>query len=1203
MSVAVGAYYAPGFSLGSPHRMAIVLRAWRPYLVQHPLYCSIRRTTLNHPPTIGVLSPLVGGFYFGGILDGLTHAAHAAGCRVLAIQTQDAGLLHWAHVVPPPFHIPLAWQHVAGWIVILNAGNADYLQRLQGTGTPLVMVSQALPSVTCPVVFTENRIGLREAVTHLIEHGHRQIAFAGNMAQTDIQERFAAYQETLLAHHIQPDPRLVFPTDNNHETGGCRAAEQLLAAGLPSTAIVAGTDLTAIGIMKMLTAAGYSLPQDQAIVGFDDTAVALYSNPPLSSVRQRFDLLGRTAVDLLLAQLADEHVPPVHYSVPTTFVARESCGCTREAALTYVPPAKARGTDGWQAHVAQRLASVIVDHDSLKGSEPVQAVIRPMVAMLDAVLHGEALPSAASVRETWAAIYTLNPYHDTMLRVIEELRSAGRGLIIHSTTSNRDTRIHLEDFIHHATLELMQIQMQAQFTATHTVQSSLGSQSEITLKLLRSHEEDIRGLAWLQWTDASAGVLGMWNNRPTKQDDDQQLALVGAFHRDSAQLQALVGQQYALEEFPPAELLALAGADTDAVLFVIPVKLRTSNWGMLAVVGPVETRATGRETFNQCAALLSVALDHEVVLQSLREQRESLARAYQRERELVESIRVSEERYALAARAANDGLWDWNLLTNTIYYSARWKAMLGFDDDAIDPSPNEWLSRVHPDDQLRLARAIAGHRRGATPTLELEHRVRDQRGMYRWMLCRGLAVRDESQRATRVVGSLTDITDRKRLEERLLHDAWYDGLTGLPNRSLFLDRLERVITHSKRDADYRGAVLFLDLDGFKIVNDSLGHLVGNELLIGIAQRLTTSLRADDTVARFGGDEFALLLNSINDQPDLPDLIGRIQASLATPFQLLGHEVVVTASIGVATDLSTYTSAEDVLRDADIAMYRAKAAGKRTHAFFDVEMHAGAVNRLVIETELRRAIEQQEFELHYQPIVELATGRVIRFEALLRWQHPTRGLLAPAAFLPIAEETGLIIPLGRWIFWEACRQIRTWLDDELLEPTFSVSVNVAHKQFWHPELLPQILSALQANALDASILRLEITEAVIMSNPDAANRIMQQLHDQGIRLQIDDFGTGYSSLEALHHFPIEALKIDRSFVARLGVDRRSTELVRTIIMMGHNLGMDVIAEGIETDAHRRHLQRLHCPCGQGYHFATPLQANVIRTWLQDYGRGR
>ncbi len=590
-----------------------------------------------------------------------------------------------------------------------------------------------------------------------------------------------------------------------------------------------------------------------------------------------------------------------------------------------------------------------------------------------------------------------------------------------------------------------------------------------------------------------------------------------------------------------------------------------------------------------------MALDHEAALQSVQEQRESLAESYQRERELVESIRVSEERYALAARATNDGLWDWDLTTDTMYFSTRWKAMVGCRDDELGTSPEEWFSRVHRDDLPHLLDAINADLHGTGGPLEYEHRVRTAQGTYRWVLCRGLAVRDETtRRATRMVGSLTDITEHKLLEEQLRHDALYDSVTALPNRTLFFDRLARAIEHAKRRPDETFAVLFLDLYGFKVVNDSLGHLVGDKLLVQVAQSLTSYLRAGDSAARLGGDEFAILLTDVADARLLPSIAERLQEQLSMPFKLDEHSVVVSASIGIAISSTGYDRPEDVLRDADTAMYRAKALGKGTHAIFDVEMHARAVSRLRTETDLREALDARQLELHYQPIVALDNGHVAAVEALVRWRHPQRGLIVPNDFLPVAEETGLIVALGEWVLREACRQLKHWHDTVPRCDNLQVSVNVSHREFWQSRLMAQVEGALDTSGLAPHHLNLELTEGVVMHNPEAANRLLRKLHDRGLEIHVDDFGTGYSSLEALHRFPIGALKIDRSFVNRVRSDERSRELLRTMVMMGRSLGMDVIAEGIETADQREHLAMLRCHYGQGYFFSRPVRgADVPR----------
>jgi diguanylate cyclase (GGDEF)-like protein len=501
-----------------------------------------------------------------------------------------------------------------------------------------------------------------------------------------------------------------------------------------------------------------------------------------------------------------------------------------------------------------------------------------------------------------------------------------------------------------------------------------------------------------------------------------------------------------------------------------------------------------------------------------------------------------------------------------VFYSARWIALLECPGDAIGNTSEDWFGRVHPDDLASLLSAIEEHLVGRSSAVELEHRIRRGDGSYLWVLCRALVIRGVDDVPIRMVGSLTDVHERKELESQLRHAALYDPLTGLPNRTLFLDRLRVTMTRASRHPDHRFAVLFLDLDGFKLVNDSLGHLLGDALLSSVAERISADLRPSDTASRFGGDEFAILLDDITAPHNPVAVAERLQDRLARPFHVGGHEIFVTASIGIASSSTGYQSAEDVLRDADTAMYRAKATEKGTHAIFDSGMHTRAVSRMRVEAEFRQAIDGGQLRLYYQPIVAIRTGRTLAFEALVRWEHPTRGLLGPAEFLPIAEETGLIVPMGRWILKEACRQIAEW------------------KRAGAPaDLEPRNIA-------------LEITETVVMHNADLAERMLMDLHESGFALHIDDFGTGYSSLQALHRFPIEALKVDRSFVWGLGTDPRSTELVRTIAMMARNLGVDVIAEGIETEDQRRRVERLGCAYGQGYLFSRPVPGDVAAAFV-------
>lgn len=560
--------------------------------------------------------------------------------------------------------------------------------------------------------------------------------------------------------------------------------------------------------------------------------------------------------------------------------------------------------------------------------------------------------------------------------------------------------------------------------------------------------------------------------------------------------------------------------------------------------------------------------------------------------EIENALQRSEERYALAARGSNDGLWDWDLNKDEITYSPRWKALLGYGKDELGSQPNEWFSRVQPRDRQQLDLSIRAHLSNQTPALQSDFRMKHKDGGYRWMSVRGLAVRDGAGRPYRMVGSQSDVTDKVTL----------DPLTRLPNRVFFEDRLAIAFDRACTDSSYKFAVLFLDLDRFKLVNDSLGHGTGDRLLIEVANRLRGALRnhgdpgqteSGTYVVRFGGDEFAVLVEDIPDQPAAEAIAGRISAAMRPVFTIDGNDVYCSVSIGIAIPAPGYSSEEDLLRDADTAMYAAKAHGRGKWAVFEASMQNLQQSRLQMDRDLRRAIELSQFEVYYQPRVKLESGMICGFEALVRWNHPTRGMVLPSEFIPAAEESGLIHEIGLWVLQQACRQTCAWNAQFPRETPFDVAVNLSVIQCREPGIVQVVAEVLRETGLPPKCLHLELTESLLVDRFEQARDTLVALKQLGVGLKIDDFGTGYSSLKYLAELPFDTLKIDRSFVVELDTpDRDSIEIVRTIVRMAEALKMGVIAEGIEKSEQVRQLQQMGCRFGQGFYFARPASAAAM-----------
>jgi len=562
--------------------------------------------------------------------------------------------------------------------------------------------------------------------------------------------------------------------------------------------------------------------------------------------------------------------------------------------------------------------------------------------------------------------------------------------------------------------------------------------------------------------------------------------------------------------------------------------------------------------------------------------------------QMEHKLRESEERYALAARATNDGIWDWDLLRGEVYYSPRWKAMLGLDEDLDIHSTDDWLKRVHPDDVDRVKNAISDHLKvaGDMAVHACEYRIKHVDGHYLDVLNRGLVLLDEFGKPYRMAGSITDITLRKNYEQELAHRALHDELTGLPNRALFMDRLQMVFEQARRSKERTAAVLFLDVDHFKVINDSMGHISGDELLKAFAHRLELCVRSGDTVARFGGDEFAILADSIQRDEEATQIAERINEELKKPFVLNDQKYYVSASIGIVFMTSQYTVIDDLMRDVDAAMYHAKFSGRARYQVFDSSMHDRMVDRLRLEAEIRRGLKNDEFVLHYQPIYSLEPQELVGFEALLRWEHPLRGMLAPQDFMKVAEEAGLILPIGERVLKTACLQAENWR--RMTGRSLKMSVNLSTRQFNDPSLTEIVRTALKQSGLLPALLELELAETTTTKDFAKVVGILKDIQEMGVSITIDDFGSGFSSLGQLKDIVTNSLKIDRVFIQNM--EKNDAAIVSAMIGMAHQMKLMVVAEGVETQKQLSILANNHCDMAQGYLLGKVLDPEMVSNSL-------
>ncbi len=984
-------------------------------------------------PHIGLLTPFTGGFYYGGILAGIHKAARARGAQVLAVQTGGLELLWPAE----PGTRPLAIESVDGWIAASDYRAPDFAARITAAGIPLITLSQRPHGIESCVVLPDNREGARVSVQHLLAHGHRRIGFVGYLEQLDIRERYDGYCDALRQAGLEPDPALYFACANNLEFDGREAARRLIDTGLPCTAVVAGADKTALGIAAVLAEAGYVIPRDLALIGFDDIEKAQYAEPPLSTVRQRFDLLGTMAADVLLDHLVDGAPLPQEVRVPTAFVPRRSCGCGPLSPLAPMVSVTFEESSG-MALLGHLLKAAEARHLTAVSREAWPGAER-IVAHLQAVAAGES--GLTDLTGVWAGFLDISRDVESIEAVVALLEEWVRRRVQDELDATRARALWTT--VRHLRVELMRGWRLVEQQRSRYYDFVAEANGKINQALAGTGFGTAKDLEWLKWTRIRYGCLGLWD-RGTE-TSSRQLRIIGEYGQEGT-WGTLLDTCHAPEHFPPPvsrELIEHLGLDN--VLILTPIQGTRQNRGLLLLAGPVEVELC----------------DH------------------------------------------HGSIGDWAALVAT--------------------------------------------------SLE-----------------------------------------RADMERQLQENAFRDALTGLPNRALMLDRLEQVMSASKRESQ-SFAVLFLDLDDFKNINDSLGHMAGDQLIVQIANRLQESLRETHTLGRLGGDEFAVIIPNITGEAQVLEIVGGIQETLRPPCSLNGNSVFTSCSIGIAFSSDRHQHADELLREADTAMYRAKLEGRARHEIFDSGMHAQAVERLRLDSRLRQALERGEFVLHYQPVFSLITGRATGAEALIRWNHPEQGCLAPARFLAVAEEVGLAIPISEWVIETACRDAKTWQTPG--EPVRFVNVNVPAQHLKDPGLVEAVRSTLQRHSLAAEALGLELVESTLIEHQKSTIRTLQSLRQLGVRTAIDDFGTGYSSLSYLKRFPVNVLKIDRSFVYGVPGDVYDSAIAGAIIAMAHDLKLTVVAEGVETREQVQFLRSHQCDAVQGFLLSRPLPAKECRDVLQ------
>lgn len=973
--------------------------------------------------TVGVLIPFLGGFYFASLLEGARRAARERSARIVAFQTTGLDLFWAAEETTRP----LGWNRIDAWLGMTDLAGSAHYDRVAAARKPLVTVSCQVPGYDTCAVLPDNQGGARLAVAHLVAHGHRKIAFAGSTRQTDVRERYEGYKEGLRAAGIDPDPALFFEANSARELDGREVGRRLLSADLPCTAVIAGTDLNAVGIAHEVQWAGRRIPGDLAVVGFDDVEPAQYAATPIATLRLPYEAVGYRAAELLLRRVIDGETLPATVRLPVTFVGRASCGCSAFGELWH-----AEHDETSRERFERRLRELLggIDPQGPPAPAPGDAAAT-LASHVGALVHGDPGLDGAALRAACCALLADKPDAERVERLLSAVEEAAWDRL---ATASPALGASARGALRELRFELLRVWRSTEQMRLGYDNASLDANRRIQLALVSSTGRDPSDLGWMSWSRTRCAVFGQW--RPATGDGRRRFVEQSVYHRTGPS-QARPAEEHPPEEIPTAELCALADEAADDIVSVVPIQGAGANRGLLIVVGPIH---------------------HSIVD-----------------------------------------------LTGNL---AQWSVLLGA------------------------------------------------------------------------------ALDREELAASLKDSALHDALTGLPNRAQLIEKLDQALVAS-RAGDGRCAVLLLDLDGFKNVNDGLGHASGDQLLLKAAERLRDSVRPVDTVARIGGDEFALLLKSLEREAEASAVAERIHDALRAPFFVGGHRVFSSASVGITMSSDKYVKAEDFLRDADTAMQRAKAQGRARHQVFQAQMRRQTLDRLRLEAEIRHGLERGEFVLHYQPIVALGGGAVVEVEALIRWKHPEKGLVAPTNFLSVAEESGLIVRMSDWVIRTACEQANRWKRE--IGRAIRINVNLAPTQLEDPRFIELLRSNVARAGLQPATLGVELVESSLAAPGTTILDNLLALRQMGMRIAVDDFGTGYSSLGYLKRLPVHVLKIDRSFILGVPSDAHDVAICKAIVAMAQSLQLAVVAEGVETAQQAEFLRSIGCELAQGYLFAEPLPA--------------